>query len=113
VSRDPRLYLDDLIEAVENALRFSEGLERENCLPGSMVFEAIVRQIEVIGEAAAHLPPEVQRQAPSIPWVNLIGMRNRLIHGYFAVDPDIVWSVVQHNMPVMLPALKELTERYP
>lgn len=109
MSRDPRLYID----AVENALRYSEDLEREKYKPGAIAFEAIVRQIEVIGEAAAHLPQDIQGQAPSIPWANLIGMRNRMIHGYFAIDPDIVWSVVNHKLPALLPVLKELSERYP
>lgn len=113
MSRDPRLYIDDIIDAVENALRYSEGLEREQYKPGAIAFEAIVRQIEVIGEAAAHLPPEIQGQAPSIPWANLIGMRNRMIHGYFAIDPDIVWSVVNHKLATLLPVLKALSERYP
>jgi uncharacterized protein with HEPN domain len=113
VSRDPRLYIDDMIDAVENALRFSDGLDREHYKPGALAFEAIVRQIEVIGEAAAHLPPEIQAQAPSIPWPNLIGMRNRMIHGYFAIDPDIIWSVVNHKLPSLIQALKELGNRYP
>jgi len=113
MSRDPGLYLDELIGAAETALKFASGLSRGDFQPGSMAFEAIVRQIEIIGEAAAHLPAEIQAQAPSVPWANLIGMRNRLIHGYFAVDPDVVQSVVRDKLPAMLPILKKLLERMP
>ena len=76
-----------------------------------MAFEAIVRQIEVIGEAASHVPPDVQAQATEIPWRNLVGMRNHLIHGYFAIDPDIVWSVVHDKLPALLPAIQKLIEK--
>lgn len=110
MSRDPRLYLDELIEAAENALRFAAGRGREEFQPGQLVFEAVVRQIEIIGEAATHLPEEIRAQAPAVPWANLIGMRNRLIHGYFAIDPDIVWSVVHDKLPALIPEIKKLTE---
>lgn len=111
MSRDPCLHLDDLIEAADHAMQFGAGLQRADCQPGNMAFEAIVRQIEIIGEAAAHLPEDIRRQAPDIPWENLIGMRNRLIHGYFAVDPDIVWSVVQDKLPGLLPEFRKLFEK--
>ncbi len=113
MSRDPRLYLDEMIEAADNAIRFGAGLTRADYRPGGMAFEAIVRQIEIIGEAAAHLPEEIRLQAPGIPWENLVGMRNRLIHGYFAVDPDIVWSVVHDKLPSLLPEFRKLLEELP
>ncbi len=113
MSRDPGLYLDELIGAAETALKFASGLSRNDFQPGSMAFEAIVRQIEIIGEAAAHLPDDIRNLAPTIPWANLIGMRNRLIHGYFAIDPDVVHSVVRDKLPAMLPTLRTLPERLP
>jgi len=113
MSRDPRLYLDDLIDASERALNFGQDLDRTAYRPGNMAFEAIIRQIEIIGEAAAHVPPDIQALAPSIPWENLSGMRNRLIHGYFAVDPDIVWSVVQDKLPSLLSEARLLLDRLP
>ncbi|MCU0934010.1 MAG: DUF86 domain-containing protein [Thiobacillaceae bacterium] len=113
MSRDPRLYLDELIEAAENAMRFAAGEERQAFQPGQLVFEAIVRQIEIIGEAAAHLPDDFQARSPAVPWANLISMRNRLIHGYFAIDPDIVWSVVHDKLPALISELKKLSESLP
>ncbi len=111
MSRDPQLYLDELIEAAERAMRFGQNLERSDYQPGAMAYEAILRQIEVIGEAAAHLPPQVRLMSPEIPWENLIGMRNRLIHGYFAIDPDIVFDVVRNKLPVLLTAAQRLSDQ--
>ena len=75
-----------------------------------MAFEAILRQIEIIGEAASHVPPNIQARASEIPWRNLVGMRNHLIHGYFAIDADIVWSVLHDKLPAMIPVVKKLIE---
>lgn len=110
MSRDPILYLDELIEAAQRAIRFGSKLDDDGFVSGEMAFEAIVRQIEIIGEAAARIAPEVQARAPEIPWSNLVGMRHRLIHGYFAVDPDIVRSVVRQNLPKLLPPVKALRD---
>lgn len=113
MSRDPCLYLDELIDAANKALEFSIGLTRDDFRPGLMAFEAIVRQIEIIGKAAAHLPDDVLVQAPDVPWDNLIGMRTRLIHGYFAIDPDIVWNVVRDKLPSLLPEFQRLRGSQP
>ena len=110
-SRDPLLYLDELLEAARLACQFGEGIERSQYRPGVMAFEAILRQIEIIGEAASHVPPAIQSQGSEIPWRNLVGMRNHLIHGYFAIDADIVWSVVHGKLPAMIPEIKKLIEK--
>jgi uncharacterized protein with HEPN domain len=111
MSRDPLLYLDELLKAASLACQFGEGLERVEYRTGVMAFEAIVRQIEIIGEAASHVPPHIQAQATEIPWRNLVGMRNHLIHGYFAIDADIVWSVVHDKLPAMLSETRKLIEK--
>lgn len=108
--RDPLLYLDELLKAASLASQFGEGLERADYRTGVMAFEAILRQIEIIGEAASHVPPNIQARASGIPWRNLVGMRNHLIHGYFAIDADIVWSVLHDKLPVLIPEIKKLIE---
>ena len=109
-SRDPLLYLDELLKSASLACQYGEGLERSQYQTGIMAFEAIVRQIEIIGEAASHVPQDIRAQASGIPWRNLVGMRNHLIHGYFAIDADIVWSVVHDKLPAMIPEIKKLIE---
>ena len=76
-----------------------------------MLLFAVVRAIEVVGEAAAKLSVEVRASAPQIPWSAVVGMRNRLIHGYFNVDPELVWKTVSRELPALVPGLKALLSK--
>jgi uncharacterized protein with HEPN domain len=71
-----------------------------------MLLFALVRAIEIIGEAASKLSPEAQASAPRVPWPSIVAMRNRLIHAYFDVDPEIVWKTVAEEIPALLPQLR-------
>lgn len=75
-----------------------------------MLLFAIVRAIEVIGEAASNVTNKTKDDAPDIPWIAIVGMRNRLIHGYFDVDPDVVWKTVKGEIPALLRSLKTIIE---
>jgi len=72
------------------------------------IYDATLRNLELIGEAATHIPDEVRTAHPEIPWRLIIATRNRLIHGYLGIDDDTVWSIIQDNMPELLPLLKTL-----
>ena len=72
------------------------------------IYDATLRNLELIGEAATHIPDEVRTAHPEIPWLLIIATRNRLIHGYLGIDDDTVWSIIQDNMPELLPLLKTL-----
>ena len=67
---------------------------------------AVTRLVEIIGEAAARVTPEGQQKHPSIPWAEVVGLRNRLVHGYDAVDHDILWDIIQHDLPDLIEALR-------
>ena len=71
---------------------------------------ALVRLIEIIGEAAARVSPEGQREYPSIPWPKIIGMRNRLIHGYDEVDLDVLWDTIEFDLPPLITTLQQILE---
>lgn len=111
MSRDWRLYLEDMANAIECTERFTQTVQREDFLCGHMAFEATVRQLEILGEAASHVPESIRGQAPEIPSGNIIGIRNRLIHGYFSADPDIVWNVAQEKLPALKRNLQRLLEQ--
>jgi len=106
VSRDWRFYWDDIIGACEKIERYTAGLDRDAFIADDKTGDAVIRNLEVIGEAAKHLPPEARELASDIEWKKICGFRDFLIHAYFGVDPDIVWSVVSDKVPELLRALQ-------
>jgi uncharacterized protein with HEPN domain len=93
MSRDPLLYVEDIRDACRKVRRFVHGLTKEQFVADEMRFDAVVRNLEVIGEASGRLPADIHAAVARQPWPDIIAMRHVLAHGYFAVDPDIVWSV--------------------
>jgi uncharacterized protein with HEPN domain len=108
VSRDWRLYWDDIIVACEKVLRYTEGMDRDAFLEDEKTFDAVLRNLEVIGEAAKNLPFAARQLASDIEWKKIAGFRDFLAHAYFGVDPDIVWSVIKDKIPELLTALQSI-----
>lgn len=84
----------------------ASGKKREDLGSDLQFSLAVTRLVEIIGEAAAHVSKEGQQRSPGIPWQEVIGLRNRLIHGYDAVDYDILWDIIQYDLPDLITALK-------
>ncbi|MBF0184411.1 MAG: DUF86 domain-containing protein [Magnetococcales bacterium] len=101
-------YLDDMISFAEKATAYTKGLDRAGFEADGLTFDATVRNLELIGEAASHIPQPVREGAPAIPWRQIIATRNRLIHGYLGIDNDILWSIIQDDLPNLLVNLHEL-----
>ena len=91
-----------MLDAAEKIQQFLEGHERADFESDELLALAIVRLLEIIGEAAARMSIGVQDELDEIPWTQIVGMRNRLIHGYFDVDLDIVWAVVSDDLPDLM-----------
>ena len=106
--RDWRLYVDDMISFSEKVLSYTEGLDRQQLEASGLTYDATVRNLELIGEAATHVPSIVRDHAPHIQWREIIALRNRLIHGYLGIDNDTLWSVINEDVPSLLDALLEL-----
>ena len=99
-------YLDDMIEFSEKVLVYTNGLDQTGFLANGLIYDATLRNLELIGEAASHIPQEVRITRPEIPWRMIIATRNRLIHGYLGVDEDTLWSIVINDIPGLLPLLQ-------
>ena len=100
-------YLRDMLDAAQEAIGLNFGAfetDRKLAL-------ALVQELAIIGEAAGKVSPEVARSAPGIPWPKIIGMRNRLIHGYREVDLDVVWKAVTVDLPSLVTELEQLLRR--
>ena len=106
--REWRFYIDDMIDFAEKVMAYTEGLDQTGFEMSGMTYDATLRNLELIGEAATHIPDEARTAHPEIPWRMLIATRNRLIHGYLGIDNDTLWSIVQDDVPELLPMLKSL-----
>lgn len=100
-SRDPRPYLDDIMDCIERLHRYTEGMTLTSFRENEMVQDAVIRRLEVIGEAVGYLPDDLKSRYSHVPWRDIKDMRNRLIHDYGHVDSDLVWAVVRKNIPAL------------
>ena len=101
--KDNFVRIRHMIDAAQAACQFIENKQRTDLEDDVMLFSALIRQLEVFGEAAAGITQDFRANYPHIPWQKIIGMRNRLIHAYFDVDPDIVWQAVTAEIPKVIP----------
>jgi uncharacterized protein with HEPN domain len=106
--REWRFYIEDMIGFCERVQNFTRDITQEAFLAEPMRYDATVRNIELIGEAATHIPDAVRQAAKSIPWRMVIATRNQLIHGYAGIDDDVLWSIIETDIPALLIALREL-----
>jgi uncharacterized protein with HEPN domain len=104
------LRLRHILDAIEMIGRHLEGYGMDNFQTDRKTQDAVVRQLEIIGEAAANLTPEFQSENPQIAWQSAKAARNRLIHGYFDVDPDIVWNIAENDLPVLKGQIEEIVK---
>jgi len=107
--REWRFYLDDMINFAEKVLAYTDGLDQASFVANGLIYDATLRNLELIGEAATHIPGDVRAAHPKVPWRMLIATRNRLIHGYLGIDNDTLWSIIQDDVPELLPLLKAMT----
>lgn len=106
--REWRFYIQDMIEFSEKVLSYTEGLDQEAFIADALTYDATLRNVELIGEAASHIPSEVREAHPDIPWRAIVGARNRLAHSYLNINNNIIWTIIQDAIPNLLPALRNL-----
>jgi uncharacterized protein with HEPN domain len=105
---EDRVRLRHMVEAAESAVQFLAGRQRADLDQDRMLLFAVVRAIEILGEAASQVSAETRATHAAIPWRAIIGMRNRLIHAYFEINTETVWQTVTQEIPVLLPQLRAL-----
>lgn len=111
--RDDTTRLHHMIDAANEAMSFAEGLQPDAIHRDRMLALAVVRCIEVVGEAANGISDDLRKSSPHIPWRAVIAMRNRLVHGYFDIDLDRVWDTLTEDLPPLVDQLNKLLSRAP
>ncbi len=105
-----RLYVQDMIEFSEKVLSYTDGFDQDTFVSDGVIYDATLRNIELIGEAATHVPDEVREENSHIAWRMIVGTRNRVAHAYLGLDDDVIWSIIQGDVPDLLPKLRRLLD---
>ncbi len=111
--RDRRLYVEDMLEFCERARNYSSGLSLDELLGDQMRYDAILRNLELIGEASTHVDDAVRALAPAISWREIVGTRNRVAHAYLGISAKVVWTILQEDLPTLTLELRLLLEKLP
>lgn len=106
--REWRFYVDDMIAFAEKVITYTDGLDQDRFVASGLNYDATLRNIELIGEAATHVPEAIRAAHEQVPWRLVIATRNRLIHGYLGIDNDTLWSIVISDVPALLVSLRGL-----
>ncbi len=106
--RDYVDYLQDIVESIGDIAAFIEGILPEEFKRDKKTVNAVLRSIEVMGEAARHVPEEIREMNPQVPWKKMCGMRDKLIHEYHGVDIDTVWRTINEDIPPLRALIEEI-----
>ena len=101
-------FLRDIMDWMEHAQSFVVDIDRREFVDDLKTRSAVERAVEIIGEASKHIPDDIRRQFPDVPWQSMAGMRDRVSHAYFGIDYDILWQTVTEEIPPLLQRLKEI-----
>lgn len=111
MKRDYNFYIKDILQSILQIESFVEGLRYEEFLKDDKTASAVIRKLEIIGEAAKQVPTRVRQKHPELPWTEMARMRDKLIHGYFGVDHEIVWKVVRERLPEVKTNVKKIIDQ--
>lgn len=108
--RSPALYLSDILESLNLIEQFVEGMELEDFKNDVKTSDAVIKRFENIGEATKQIPEEIKAGYPEIPWKEMAGMRDKLIHFYFGVKHELVWTAIKSRIPAIKPLIKKMID---
>ena len=104
-------YLQDMRDNARKAIDFSAGLNFQDFSRDEKTIYAVIRAVEVVGEAAANIPEDIRSQYAEIPWREIKGMRNKLVHQYFGINMEVVWQTIQEDLPMIINMIDTVIEQ--
>lgn len=110
MKRTPELFLGDILKAAQHILDFVKDLDYDEFIDDEKTSSAVIRKFEIIGEAAKNIPDTIKKKYSDIPWKDIAGMRDHLIHGYFGVDYVIVWDTIQSDIPKIIKSVSQILD---
>ena len=111
MKRDPRLYLDDIIEAIKKIDEYRECLTFQDFSKDNKTVDAVIRNFEIIGEAAKRIPSGIKEMYPQVPWKQMAGTRDKLTHEYFGVNLKVLWKAMNEDIPALKPKIEEMLRK--
>ena len=108
--KDYKVFLEDILEAVRKVRDYTDGLSLEAFAADAKTFDAVIRNLEIIGEAVKQIPEDIRSRRPEVEWKRIARLRDILIHQYFGVDVQIVWDIVQNKLSLLEQAVKALLQ---
>lgn len=109
-TREWKDFVEDILAAIDSIAEFTAGMKYEDFFYDKKTSFAVVRSIEIIGEAAKNIPESIRRQYPDIPWKDMAGMRDKVIHHYFGVELKVVWKTIKEDIPLLKPSIEQIIE---
>ena len=113
MSRSWELFLRDMLEAARKVIRYSDERQMEAFVADEMAYDATLRNLEILGEAAKNIPEEIRQRYPDVDWRGVAGLRDILAHAYFALDDETLWKIVRADVPQLLDLLRQIEDNLP
>lgn len=107
--RSPKLYVEDILDAITQIESYTKQISLEHFSQDRMRYDAVLRNLEVIGEAVKKLPPELKKEHPKIEWSKISGLRDIISHAYFGVDVQIIWDIILNKIPKLKETIKKMS----
>lgn len=111
MKKDDRTYLGHIVDAITKIQTYLHGKSYDTFAKSEETVDAVVRELEIVGEATSHISTSFLKKHPEIPAGDIVGMRNRLIHEYFGVKKDIIWDTCQEDLPLLLQTIKRILQK--
>ncbi len=111
MKKDPSFFLGHILESISYIEKDTKGYTKEKFASSRKTKDTVIRNLEIIGEAAKNLPEELRAKYPDIPWKKIAGLRDVLIHMYFGVDVDNIWNVVKEDLPILKENIKKMLQQ--